>query len=116
MGPSDHALYSPMSITLSCKFQGTPLPRVIWTYHQEGTTPLTLSSGEKYDIINETDPGSVYSNITSFLTLTTVSRDDAGLYTCAADNDVENLIGTQTNATGQLYFQENGEGMNSSYM
>lgn len=117
MGPSDHALYSPMNITLSCKFEGTPLPSVTWTYLQvDGTTPLTLSSGDKYSIRDETESGSVYSNITTFLTLTVVSHDDAGSYTCAADNEVENLIGAQTNATSQLYFQENVEGRNSSYM
>lgn len=115
--PSDYALFSfsSTSITLSCKFQGTPLPTVTWTYLPlDGTTPLTLSSGEKYNITNEIVNGGVYFNITTFVTLSTVSREDAGLYTCAAGNGVENLIRTRTNATSQLYFQENCEIMRLS--
>ena len=107
---TDQALFSTASVTLSCTFEGVPLPTVSWTYLEvDGTTPTTLEPSEKYTFTNETEIGGVYSNITSTLTLSTVSLDDAGQYTCTANNEVVNLIGAQSNGSSQLYFQEDGE-------
>lgn len=107
--PSDYALFNSMNITLSCKFQGTPLPAVTWMYLQpNGTTPVVLLTDEKYSIRNDIESGEVYTNITSFLTLTSVGIEDVGLYTCSADNGIQNRIRAQTNATSQLFFQQTG--------
>lgn len=101
-----------MLISLSCAFEGRPLPVVTWTYFpfdEDSSTDLTLASQGKYSITNETFAGEVYSNLTSVLSFRSDSIEDAGTYTCTADNSVVNLIDAHSDAMIQLYFQTNGE-------
>ena len=106
-GPSDQALFQSTQINMSCVFEGIPAPMVTWRYLPfDQTEPIILFNGDKYQTNNSREEGAVYY---SFLEFTSTSVADAGMYTCSADNGVINLIGAVTNATGLLYFQENGE-------
>ena len=99
-----------MLISLSCAFEGSPLPDVTWTYLKlNEDTNRTLTSQGKYTITNDSFAGQVYSNLTSVLSFRSDSIEDAGTYTCTADNGVANLIDARSNANIQLYFQTNGE-------
>ena len=111
-GPSDQALFHSTQISLSCVFEGIPAPMVTWRYLRfDQTEPIVLSNSDKYQTNSSTnrEEGAVYYTTISILEFTSTSVADAGMYTCSADNGVINLIGAVTNATGLLYFQENGE-------
>ena len=99
-----------MLITLTCVFEGFPDPDVHWTYSGDMGV-IALSDGGPYDIRRTvTDSGEVNATVTSTLEFFSRSVNDAGAYTCLADNGVVNLIQAQTNATSQLYISEEGEG------
>lgn len=108
--PANQALFSSMVISLSCAFEGRPLPNVTWTYVDEASsTNLTLTSQGKYNITNEAFTGLVYSNVTSVLSFHSDSIEDAGTYTCTSDNGIINLIDARSFASIQLYFETNGK-------
>lgn len=68
---------------------------------------IPLSSGDKYTIREERNLSTAITN--SSLTISNISVDDAGEYTCTAGNGVPNLIGATTEGTAQLYFEDNGK-------
>lgn len=112
-GPSDLALFSSMPIHLLCVFEGIPAPQINWTYFPpDRDVAIAIDGGvEKYRTTSIVSGGrdAIYYTVNSSLEFQSGSVADAGAYTCSADNGIVNLIGALSNATAQLYFEENGE-------
>ena len=74
------------SATLTCQVSGTPLPAVRWLH--DGQILPGKAEGSKYRItqLASKEPGNMTLTMSSSLTITNMSKNLAGLFTCAAIN------------------------------
>ena len=76
--PDDVSTFLGESSTFYCSATGEPIPEIVWIFNG-----VTLSSGEKYSIM-ETD---IPMGVSSTLVVQSVTPEDEGFYNCSAVND-----------------------------
>ena len=80
------------NITITCESIGNPLPTVIWS----------RTNGARVIAGNYTESQNV-SKVSRNLTITNVSREDTGVYTCSANNSV-GIVSSNVSITVQCKF------------
>ncbi|KXJ05340.1 Hemicentin-1, partial [Exaiptasia diaphana] len=81
------------NVTLSCRFEGKPLPRMVeWSANGQ---KLAINSNSRLTVNESEDSGGV----TSSLTITKLNRTDNGNYTCVIGNSVKSNV---TSSAAQL--------------
>ena len=109
------------TLKLSCTFAGFPLPSIQWFFRKSNNTEFTeLHDTDRitiatYDItelegsssgmedienfldsqLDEYNPNILHSqllNVTLYLVISDLERNDEGYYSCAANNSIENFI------------------------
>lgn len=86
------------SVSFTCEVFNIPLSTIVWT---KEATNTTLVEDGKVTIQQTTT-----SNLTtSVLTITNPMNPDESNYTCSATNNIQNVLDTPEQATGELYVQ-----------
>ena len=78
-------------LSLRCDFQGRPLPNVKWFRYTQGEVELFNAS--RINILNVMIKiEELTTRVLSFLNISSIKGEEAGIYRCAGDNGVPNYI------------------------
>ena len=97
--PEEQVVNQTDRVTITCTIFAVPFPQVTWTDNRNGS----VVTGESADIdVIQTDSGNIR---TSQLVFLSIVKADESNYTCAAVNNVTNIIGVPEEATGNIVVQ-----------
>ena len=86
------------TFSLSCAFEGIPIPQINWYINSSSTgKEKQLSKSGRITISHEADED---GNAFSELVIDNLRKSDEGSYKCMGSNGVENLIGAVDNSEG----------------
>ena len=93
-------------VSFICTVFAIPTPIIHWINDKSSYLPLSVDSNLNVTITNSTkDHPSRFPFYISNLTISSVTKQHEGNYTCLAINNVTNLINTHENQTASLTVQ-----------